>query len=375
MSVLPKIVDRYIVREFLITLAGVLGVCAVLLLIAKVFEDFDDMLDSPISFADAVKYFLLTLPFRLLEVVPLATVLAVIFSIGTLARNREMLAITAGGQSPYRSAAPVLFSVLLMTFLILFLNETAIPYCQERAEFYRQVFVKGESELSLARRRHIFDKGIGRTFFLMEEFDAKRNRMYEVLIFEESENPAFWRYSLLAASAQLVRENVEPDRDLWVFERAVEHYYDSRGRPTSATVHTEPVERLLEADLDQYLQNRKEAPEMNLRELGRYIHTLRIRGEDVSAYVTDWYAKLLFPFAPFALGMIAFALAMRAHIASLPMAFGKGIFLTMLFYGIAALGQTLGHIGVAPPLLAALGPVGLFMIIGVRMLRRSGFAM
>jgi lipopolysaccharide export LptBFGC system permease protein LptF len=99
-----------------------------------------------------------------------------------------------------------------------------------------------------------------------------------------------------------------------------------------------------------------------------------MRGEDVSVYVTDWYLKLAFPFATVILAAIAFALAIRAHTASLPLSFGLGIFLSVIFYALAALGQTLGHIGMLPPLVGALGPICLFTVLGLYLLRRSGFA-
>jgi len=374
MRLIPKITDRYICREFFGTFAEVVGACAIVLLISRVFEDFDDMIKNQVPMFIAAKYFALMLPFRLLEVVPLATILSVIFSVGTLARNREMLAITSGGQSPYRSWAPVLVSTLGITFLTLFLNESFVPYCQARAEYYREVFINGNSELSLTRRRDIFDKGMGNTFFMTREFDATRNRMYDVLIFEETDDPKIWRYSLTASSAQLERKRVEPDKDLWVFERAIEHHYNAEGQPSSATAHTEPFRCLLEADLDQYLANRKEPEQMNLAELSQYVRTLKLRGEDVAIYNTDWYLKLGFPFATTILAMIGFALALRAHTASLPLSFGLGISLSLGFYALTALGQTLGHNGVLSPLIGALGPLVLFLGLGIYLIRRSGFA-
>jgi len=370
-----KILDRYIVLEFLGTLLGVLAACAVVLLITKIFEDFDDIAENRVPLIDAAKYFLYTLPFRLLEVVPLATVLAVIFSIGTLARNREILAITSSGRSPYRTAAPVLCGAVILTFLVILLNETLVPYCQEKAWYFEKVKIKGRSEWALSRRRDIFDKGVGNLFFAIHSYDARRKRMEGVLLFEQNEkNPTIWKWSLKAKSAQLIKRRVKPERDLWRFENAIEYFYDDEGRPTRMVAHTEPLDRPMEADLDQYLRSRKEPEQMNLAELGRYIRTLKMRGQDVSVYLTDWYLKLIFPFSIVILATIAFALAARAHIASLPMAFGVGIFLTILFYALAALGQALGHVGVLPPLVGALGPQVVFLALGAYLVRRSGFA-
>jgi len=377
MRLKPKILDRYLCREFVATLVGVLTACAVVLLVAKIFEEFDNIMESHVPLVEAAKYFLFVLPFRVLEVVPLATMLAVIFSVGTLAQNREMLAITSSGRSPYRSAAPVLAGALVVALLALGLNETFVPYCQARAEYYEDVVIKGRGERSLARRSNIFDKGIGNTFFMVAAFDARTNRMDSVLIFEQSADSMVWRYSLKAESADLVREDVAPDRDLWRLEKAVEHFYDEQGRPVRMVSHTEPLERELEAGLDQYLATRKEPEQMNLAELSRYIRTLKMRGlakEEISVYLTDWHLKLAFPFSTVILAMIAFALSVRVHTASLPLAFGVGIFLTMVFYALAALGQTLGHIAVVPPSVGALGPLALFLGLGIYLIRRSGFA-
>jgi lipopolysaccharide export system permease protein len=368
------ILDRYISREFAATLLGVLGACTIVLLVIKVFEEFDEIIENRTPVMVAVKYFFFVLPFRVLEVVPLATLLAVIFSVGALARNREMLAITASGRSPYRSAVPVFSTALALTGLVVVLNETFVPYCQERVKHYENL-IEGRSDLAEARRRNIFDKGVGNTFFTMRSFDAIGKRMHQVTIFEHADDDArIWHYSLRAKSAKLIEENVGQNEDLWEFEDAVEHYYDANGIPTRMAAHTEPIRRPLEADLDQYLASRKEPEQMNLAELSRYIHTLKIRGEDVSVYRTDWYLKLAFPFATVVLAVIGFALAIRAHMASLPLTFGLGIFLSMIFYALAALGQTLGHIGMVPPQLGALGPLVIFTLLGLYLLRRSGFA-
>lgn len=382
MRLKPKIIDRYLCREFLATLAGVLAVCAMVLLLAKVFEEFDDIMEKHVPLLAAAKYFFFILPFRVLEVVPLATTLAVIFSVGALAQNREILAIMASGQSPYRLAAPILVSTLVLALLILALNETFVPYCQRQVEIYEKVVIKGHSEQSLARRYNIFEKGVGNTFFMMRAFDAKRKReegfqpawMDNVLIFEQRANSILWRYSLKAESAQMFKENVGPNLDLWRFENAIEHFYDEQGLPVQMVVHSEPFDRPLEADLDAYLASRKEPEQMNLAELSRYIKTLKMRGEDVSVYLTDWYLKLAFPFSTVILALIAFALSLRAHTASLPLVFGMGIFLTMVFYALAALGQTFGHIAIVPPSVGALGPLVLFLTLGIYLIRRTGFA-
>mgnify|MGYP001067194482 CR=1 FL=1 len=214
-----KITDRYILKEFFSVFFYVLCACAIVLLISRIFDEFDDVMESALPLGTAARYFLLMLPFRLLEVVPLATVLAVIFSMGTLARNREMLAITAGGQSPYRSAVPVLVGTLGIAVAVLMLNETFVPYCQEMVRFIKEVRVDGESELSLVRRQHVFDKGIGRTFFMAREFDSRRNRLYEVKVFEQYGDKG-WRWCMTAERGDLIEKSAEPGRDRWRFEKA-----------------------------------------------------------------------------------------------------------------------------------------------------------
>lgn len=374
MRIRPKILDYYLCREFVFTFLGVVGACATVLLIAKVFEEFDEIIENNVSVGVAAKYFLYLLPFRVLEVVPLATVLAVIFSVGGLARNRELLAVTASGRSPYRSALPVLLATLAVAVGALSLNETFVPEWQRRAEEIEEAEIEQVTARSRSRRSDIFEKGIGNTFFIIGSFDTRTNRMEDITIFEKSDDPKFFHYSLAAKSARLVQRRTAKDRDTWRFEKAVEIFYDEAGRPARTVTHLGSVDRPMEADLDAYLSTRKDPEQMNLRELTAYIRTLQMRGEDVSVYVTDWYLKLVFPFSTVILGMIAFALALRAHTASLPLAFGVGIFLTMLFYALAALGQTFGHIGIVNPRIAAFGPLAIFLVLGVYLIRRSGFA-
>jgi lipopolysaccharide export system permease protein len=96
------LVDRYILKEwcvaFLLTLFLILGV----LLLQNMMDDLPDLLAVQASFPQIVHYFLLSLPAYLPLVLPIIFLVSLLFAVGNLHRNNEIIALRAQGLSLFR---------------------------------------------------------------------------------------------------------------------------------------------------------------------------------------------------------------------------------------------------------------------------------
>ena len=105
--------------------------------------------------------------------------------------------------------------------------------------------------------------------------------------------------------------------------------------------------------------------QMNWRQLGEYIASLRQAGFDTARLSVQWHKKFAFPLiaaiivflgAPF-----AFLVGTRGAVGGLAVAVGIGV----VYWSTAALFEAMGSAGQLPPLLAAWAPDAIFGFLGV----------
>jgi lipopolysaccharide export system permease protein len=91
----------------------------------------------------------------------------------------------------------------------------------------------------------------------------------------------------------------------------------------------------------------------------------------VEEYLVDLYFKLSFPFAGSIFVLIGIAFAAGKRKQSVASGFGLTLVVAFMYYGVLRVGQTLGHNGVIPPLLAAQMGNIVFLVIGLPLLVRA----
>src|ERR1700679_1029077 len=96
-----KILTRYILNEFskpfLISVAGF----SVVVLIVQIFNDIRYIMDNKPSALLTLKYFALQVPNFTVQIIPIAVLFGVLFSLSRLSKNSELIAMRAGGVSIY----------------------------------------------------------------------------------------------------------------------------------------------------------------------------------------------------------------------------------------------------------------------------------
>ena len=103
----PRILDEYVVREFLFMFFLVLCGFVMLMLVFTFFELISDILRNHIPLSIVGQYLINLTPSMLYQIAPLAVLIAVLVTFGVLNRNSEIIAMKATGISIYRLVVPV----------------------------------------------------------------------------------------------------------------------------------------------------------------------------------------------------------------------------------------------------------------------------
>lgn len=355
-----RILDRYLLREqFLALMAGLVFFVAVFIIV-DLFEKIDMYLDNHVPAHVVALFYGVSIPGILLQVLPVAMLLSCLLTLGQLGRNNELTAMQTAGIGLGRIAAPMYLFALAVSGLVFLLNEVTLPPINAQRNRMLQVEIrKQEPEGTRVRRNLAYLGREGRTF-LIRSYDIPRKEMRQVVIEEIRHNTLVGRIDAQSARWENGR---------WVFRDGYTRRFDREGEH-AAQFNELTIPGLNERPAD--FATAEEDPDvLSFWQLQRYIERLKQSGSRVQKYLVELYLKIAFPLTNFIVVLIGSALAIRVKRGGLALAFGLSVFISFLYYALIRTGQSLGHSGDLPPLLAAwLGNI-IFLLIGLELLRRA----
>jgi len=332
-------------------------------------ESYEDILSNAPSLYYVILYFVNSLPFLMVEVIPLAVAIAALLMVGNMARNYEIMALLTTGVSQLRIAMPLLVVALLISIGLFLFGELIVPGCQRRARYIEKAFIEGKGEEVITRTKDVFVKGKGNRFYLMKHYDALLKKMTRPVILETDSSGGKLRLKMVAQKAEFVKR--EGEKSIWRFYGLKNWEYDEDGNLKKYQSFKQPVELPMEKELDKFLSYKKEPEEMNLWELKSYLRILRHRGENVSTYATDLHLKVSFPLAVILVMLICFSFASRMQIGNLVINFAQALILVVAYYALIAFTRAMGHNMVLPPLIAGWSGDFVFALIGIAIFKRN----
>ncbi len=353
----PRLMDIYILRRFLFYFALLMAAFIFLFETFTFFELLDDIARHRIAFLIVVDYFRYLTPYLLYNLAPLSALVAVLVTLGVMSKNNEIVACKASGISLYRLAVPLLFAGLVLAGSMLMLDETYLPYANQRQDALRNQ-IKGRPPQTYTHpERWIF--GNNEKIYNYDLFDPSQNLFGGLSVVELDPATFQMKRRIFAARAQWSEsEKVWVLEGGWVrdFSGSTITRYD-RFTVTSLSELSEPP--------SYFNREVRQASQMNWRALRRYIDDLHKAGFDVSNLTVQWHVKLAFPLiAPISMLLaIPFALLVGTRGALGGVALGVAI--GIVYWTAARLLEAMGGVGQLPPFLAAWSTDITFFFLGL----------
>jgi lipopolysaccharide export system permease protein len=338
-----KIVDRYLVTEYLRNMLFITLSFLSLFLIIDFFEKIRMFLSNHATLAQMGSYFLFRIPMVISQILPAAVLLASLITCGYLSRHSEITAMKANGISLYRIAVPILTIAALTSLLIFFLSEWVTPHTNERSETIRLVEVQKQPSLGSFKQDQIWYRG-QKGIYNFRLFDARTGTLQGITIhYLDRQMNLFMR---------LDAEKGEWKEGRWLFHNVLITRFPDGEFPVLTRTKQEVVD-LPETPSDfQVVQ--KDVETMGYFELKRYIGKLRLEGYDATRYVVDLHGKIAFPLVSIILAVIGVSFSLRSERSGgIAQGIGAGLVIGFSYWLVYAFGMSLGRSGTLPPLVAA----------------------
>ncbi|MEX2662064.1 MAG: LptF/LptG family permease, partial [Vicinamibacterales bacterium] len=129
---MPRILDRYVLREILPPFLLSLLIFTFLLTLPPVMEQLERLVAKGVSWGAAGRIILTLLPQALGLTIPMATLTGILVALGRLSTDREAMALLACGVSPYRLLRPLLAFALVATGATAYVMFEGIPDANQR---------------------------------------------------------------------------------------------------------------------------------------------------------------------------------------------------------------------------------------------------
>ena len=363
--VLMHILDRYFIRLFLFALIfSLLGVWLTALIVDLV-EHIDTFIDKGASLFLVVKYYLFWSPYMIGLTIPVAVLLACIFSVGQLARHNELLAIKATGISLYRMLFPLLILSILISFITMVFGEIVIPAANKKKREIKNFEIGGKIKQKNILRRNIFAQGEDGRIFHLKDYNIKTKTGNGVLVQKIVKNRLV---------EQIEAKKISWKNNGWLFENGRERIFsDSLSQSPGEKYKT--FDKLFRANMKvkpEALAERQKTPEeMGYLELAKYVKIRKRAGAEILRELTDLNSKIAYPLINFIIVLLGAPIAANPRRSGMAVGVALTLFIAFCSYVVIKGALILGYKGILSPLLAAWIANILFAILGTILLIKA----
>jgi lipopolysaccharide export system permease protein len=355
-----RILDRYLLREFLLFLMlGLMGFI-VIFVVVDLIEKMDVFLDNKAPWFLIAQYFLNLTPDVVVKMLPVALLLATFLALGQLNKFGELTAMRAGGLSLVRILLPVFAVAAGCVALSLVLGEYVVPAATRARDTIFEERIQHLQRQAPSERADVTYLGRGGRVWLVGLYLVHEQRMHEVSLQE-------FRAGVLTRRIDAAEATWDGKR--WVFSAGYVRRFDG-GHEQAEAFQRMAVDGLGERP-DDFSKPGHKPEEMNYFELRGYVERLRASGARVENYLVDLHLKLAFPLICLIVVLIGGAMVTRLRMQSAALGFGLAVAISFLYYGIMRAGQALGHNGALPPYVAAWSADAVFGSIGLWMMGQA----
>ncbi|CNB54728.1 LPS export ABC transporter permease LptG [Yersinia intermedia] len=349
------VLDRYIGRTILNTILMTLFMLVSLSGIIKFVEQLRKVGQGDYSAVSAGMYTLLSIPKDIEIFFPMAALLGALLGLGSLATRSELVVMQASGFTRMQIAASVMKTAIPLVLLTMAIGEWVAPQGEQMARNFRAQQMYGGSLLSTQSGLWAKD---GSDFIYIQRVSGD-NELTGVNIyhFDKQDRLLSVRYAATATY----------EDNIWRLSQVDESDLTNPKQVTgSQTLAGEWKTNLTPEKLGVVAMNPDSLSISGLYDYSKY---LRQSGQESNRYELNMWGKIFAPFSVAVMMLMALSFIF-GPLRSVPMGVRvvTGIFFGFVFYVLDQIFGPLSLVYSIPPVIGALLPSMLFLLISVYLL-------
>lgn len=295
-----KIIDRYVLREYLIPLGYILASFCILYVLLDLCSNFYDFMEAHASPGGIVLYYFYYLfavngfvPF-IVVVMPIALLLAALYTLTQFARHNELTAMCASGVSIRRLMVPFIAVGIVASAGSALILETLGPKATRWTADYRRNVLDPEKPERDVVNNFVYYSGVSRQHWVIRKLNKRdAGQLTGVKVTRERQDGTLAE-EIIAASAEYLDGR-------WWFHGMQRREYDALGDPVGAL--TPPTDKPVEmADFNEtpadFMSELMDVDFLSTRDLFRYLEEHpTMSGAGRARREVDIHARIAMPWS------------------------------------------------------------------------------
>lgn len=175
-----KILREYFLKEYLGPLVVALLVLTFVMILGNLVRIAELVINKGVDIYTVTKLFLFMVPALLTYTLPVATLVAVLLSLGRLSSDNEIVTIKASGINLLTLIIPLLVVSLILSLVLVVFNDRVIPYAHYAT---RKTLVEvGIKNPTAALEPGVFINSFEK--YILFVYSIEQNKLYNVRIYE-----------------------------------------------------------------------------------------------------------------------------------------------------------------------------------------------
>jgi lipopolysaccharide export system permease protein len=216
-----RLLHRYLLRQLVAPFFFALAALTGFMLISQVAKKFGALVGKGLPWSVITEVFVLSLPFIIAMTLPMAVLLAVLFTFSHLAADNEITAMRANGISVYQIMAPVLVWGMCMAFFNLAFVDQVLPRSNARL---RSLLIDiGRKKAAFGLREQVINEVPPSKYFIRaSRIDAATGRLKGVTIYDVGGDAS--RRIIYADSGSMAYAEGQTDLSLRLYDGSIHQY-------------------------------------------------------------------------------------------------------------------------------------------------------
>lgn len=357
-----KILDRYLVKQFLQTILFGLLAFTLLFVVIDLMENLGDFIDQDVPTPLIFQYYLVFIPEMIRLMTPVAVLLASLFTAGKMANLNELTAIKASGVSLYRFMTPFIITSILISIGSVYFGGYLVPIANKHKIFIEQNSMK---KGIVFFGSNIFFQDSKTRIVTISYYDVTQGQANQISIQEFDPNDK----TKLISRTDSYRMNYDSTKAAWfVYDGITRHFSDS----------TETVDKFIVREFkdmnfkpSDVIQKQRKPEEMTLSDLKNFAAEQLRTGNNPTAILIEYHSRIAFAFASMIVVLFGLPISANRRRGGLAIQFGINLLITFIYLVFMKVSQAFGKSGVLNPLITAWFANFIFLLAALYNIKRA----
>jgi lipopolysaccharide export system permease protein len=337
-----RILPWYITKKFInIFLFSVLSGVAIYFILDGV-QNIDIFIDKGVPQKTIVLYYLYHIPFILVLVFPVTAMIATVFSIGSLTRHNEIVAMKSLGYSLFQMMAVLMILGTMISIFSFWMSEGVMVHTNRLRQNIEDKYLNPGRRVWNTYLKDLEIKEPPHTFISIDRYVIERKTAYRVEIKKRQDSRLIYR---LDSDSMYWKESS------WVIPHGRERFFEEEKE--RLIVFNEPVKLDFKFSPQELLLTQKLPKEMSFHELRWFVQRVIQSGGEVQKWRTELYLRISYPLGSVIIILLSVPFVYNRRKKNIAIAFGISLGMCFFYFGVMKVCQTLGENGSIPPIIAA----------------------